>query len=66
MLNKYLSILGMTDSSLCKARMEENETPIHVMLRCSGVSQQQAAYIGSSATLHESIDDLGDLLSFWS
>ena len=41
-------------------------TPIHVMLRCSSVSEQQATYIGSSATLHEAIGDLGGLLSFWS
>ncbi|XP_052738361.1 uncharacterized protein LOC128199150 isoform X3 [Bicyclus anynana] len=57
---------GMTDSPLCRACMEEDETPLHVMLSCRGVTEQRATYIGSSATLHEAIGDLGGLLSFWS
>ncbi|XP_052740950.1 uncharacterized protein LOC112045863 isoform X2 [Bicyclus anynana] len=58
--------LGLTDSPLCRACMEEDETPLHVMLSCRGVTEQRATYIGSSATLHEAIGDLGGLLSFWS
>ncbi|XP_052746954.1 uncharacterized protein LOC128199821 [Bicyclus anynana] len=57
---------GITDSPLCRACMEEEETPIHVMLRCRGVSVQRAAHIGSPATLHEAFGDLGGLLNFWS
>ncbi|CAH2236299.1 jg7062 [Pararge aegeria aegeria] len=46
------------------ACMETVETPIHVMLH--GVVEQRAAHLGSSATLHEALVDLGGLLSFWS
>ncbi|CAH2237104.1 jg24443 [Pararge aegeria aegeria] len=65
-LNKHLSILGITDSPLCRACMETEETPLHVMLQCNGVAEQRAAHLGSSATLHEALGDLGGLLSFWS
>ncbi|CAH2239751.1 jg12170 [Pararge aegeria aegeria] len=57
---------GITDSPLCRACMEAEETPIHVMLQCNGVAEQRAAHLGSSATLHEALGDLGGLLSFWS
>ncbi|CAH2238415.1 jg21119 [Pararge aegeria aegeria] len=56
----------ITDSPLCRACMEAEETPIHVMLQCNGVAEQRAAHLGSSATLHEALGDLGGLLSFWS
>ncbi|CAH2268899.1 jg21168 [Pararge aegeria aegeria] len=56
----------ITDSPLCRACMETEETPIHVMLQCNGVAEQRAAHLGSSATLHEALGDLGGLLSFWS
>ncbi|CAH2268778.1 jg23797 [Pararge aegeria aegeria] len=45
--------------------METEETPIHVMLQCNGVTEQRAAHLGSSATLQEALGDLGGLLSFW-
>ncbi|CAH2217987.1 jg14990 [Pararge aegeria aegeria] len=57
---------SITDSPLCRACMKTVETPIHVMLQCNGVSEQRAEYLGSSATLHEALGDLGGLLSFWS
>ncbi|CAH2236270.1 jg7034 [Pararge aegeria aegeria] len=57
---------GITDSPLCRACMETEETPIHVMLQCNGVAEQRAAHLGSSATLDEAFGDLGGLLSFWS
>ncbi|CAH2224347.1 jg6598 [Pararge aegeria aegeria] len=65
-LNKHLSISGITDSPLCRACMETEETPIHIMLQCNGVAEQRAARLGSTATLHEALGDLGGLLSFWS
>ncbi|CAH2242714.1 jg11443 [Pararge aegeria aegeria] len=34
----------------------------HVMLRCRGVAEQRAAYLGSPASLPETLGDLG----FWS
>ncbi|CAH2242955.1 jg27869 [Pararge aegeria aegeria] len=45
--------------------MKTNETPKHVMLRCKGVAEQGAAYLGSPALLPEALGDLGGLLSFW-
>ncbi|CAH2232796.1 jg16581 [Pararge aegeria aegeria] len=48
------------------ACMETEETPIHVMLQCNGVAEQRAAHLGSSATLHEALGDLGGLWRFWS
>ncbi|CAH2207661.1 jg14654, partial [Pararge aegeria aegeria] len=41
------------------------ETSIHVMLQRNRVAEQPAVYLGSSATLHEALGDLGALLSFW-
>ncbi|CAH2235578.1 jg4509 [Pararge aegeria aegeria] len=41
-------------------------TPIYLMHRCNGATEQRAAYLGSSAPLHEALDDLARLLSFWS
>ncbi|CAH2249828.1 jg6094 [Pararge aegeria aegeria] len=32
---------GVTDSPLCRACMEKNETPTHVMLECTGVTEQR-------------------------
>ncbi|CAH2233446.1 jg933 [Pararge aegeria aegeria] len=46
--------------------MEAYETPTHVLLRCRGVAEQGAAYLGSPASLPEALGDLGGLLSFWS
>ncbi|CAH2208253.1 jg25748 [Pararge aegeria aegeria] len=63
---EHLSILGITDSSLCRACMETNEAMIHVMLQCNGVAEQRATHLGSSPTIHKAIGVLGVLLSLWS
>ncbi|CAH2208445.1 jg22376, partial [Pararge aegeria aegeria] len=55
----------ITDSPLCRACMEADETPTHVLIRCRGVAEQRAAYLGSPASLPEVLGDLGGLLSFW-
>ncbi|CAH2234154.1 jg9036 [Pararge aegeria aegeria] len=65
-LNKHHFILGITDSPLCRACMEADEPPTHVLLRCRGVAEQHAAYLGSPASLPEALGDLGGLLNFWS
>ncbi|CAH2237224.1 jg11195 [Pararge aegeria aegeria] len=57
---------GITDSPLCRACMEADVTLTHVLLRCRGVAEQRAAYLGSPASLPEALGDLGGLLSFWS
>ncbi|CAH2217948.1 jg27759 [Pararge aegeria aegeria] len=61
-----LWINGITDSPLCRACMEADETPTHVLLQCRGVEEQRAAYLGCPASLPEALGDLGGLLSFWS
>ncbi|CAH2238506.1 jg5687 [Pararge aegeria aegeria] len=58
--------VGITYSPLCRACVETDETPIHVMLQCNGVAEQLAAHLGSSAILQEALGDLGGPLSFWS
>ncbi|CAH2258536.1 jg12371 [Pararge aegeria aegeria] len=55
---------GITDSPLCRACMKADETPTHVLLRCRGVAQQRAAYLGSPASIPEALGDLGGLLIF--
>ncbi|CAH2269226.1 jg1746 [Pararge aegeria aegeria] len=44
--------------------MEADERPTHVFLRCRGVPEQRAAYLGSPASLPEALGDLGCLISF--
>ncbi|CAH2243227.1 jg14525 [Pararge aegeria aegeria] len=55
-------ILNNILSPQCRACMEADETPTHVLLRCREVAEQRAAYLGSPASL----TDLDGLLSFWS
>ncbi|CAH2269486.1 jg27296 [Pararge aegeria aegeria] len=64
-LNRHLSIIGVTDSPLCRACMEKNETPTHVMLECTGVTEQREIYLGSPATIPEILSNLGGMLGFW-
>ncbi|CAH2238193.1 jg13027 [Pararge aegeria aegeria] len=61
----HLSIIGVTDSPLCRACMEKNETPTHVMLECTGVTEQREIYLGSPATIPEILSNLGGMLGFW-
>ncbi|CAH2238899.1 jg13707 [Pararge aegeria aegeria] len=39
-----LSIIGVTDIPLCRACMEADETPTHVMLECAGVTEQREIF----------------------
>ncbi|CAH2215816.1 jg4323 [Pararge aegeria aegeria] len=55
---------GVTDSPLCRACMEKNETPTHVMLECTGVTEQREIYLGSPATIPEVLSNLGGMLGF--
>ncbi|CAH2268387.1 jg15841 [Pararge aegeria aegeria] len=56
---------SVTDSPLCRACMEKNETPTHVMLECTGVTEQREIYLGSPATIPEILSNLGGMLGFW-
>ncbi|CAH2255442.1 jg15437 [Pararge aegeria aegeria] len=56
---------GVTDSPLCRACMEKNETPTHVMLECTGVTEQREIYLGSPATIPQILSNLGGMLGFW-
>ncbi|CAH2240459.1 jg7151 [Pararge aegeria aegeria] len=39
--------------------MEADETPTHVMLECTGVTEQREIYLGSPATISEVLSNLG-------
>ncbi|CAH2233951.1 jg21433 [Pararge aegeria aegeria] len=60
----HLSIVGVTDSPLCRACMEADETPTHVMLECTGVTEQSEIYLGSLATIPEVLSN-SRMLGFW-
>ncbi|CAH2238096.1 jg18479 [Pararge aegeria aegeria] len=53
---------SITVRPLCRACMEADETPTHVLLRCRGVAEQRAAYLGSPASLPEALCNLGGWL----
>ncbi|XP_069364724.1 uncharacterized protein [Maniola hyperantus] len=57
---------GVTDSPLCRACMEVDETPTHVLLECTGVADQRERHLGSPTSLHEALGNLGGLFGFWS
>ncbi|CAH2258241.1 jg19932 [Pararge aegeria aegeria] len=56
---------SVTDSPLCRACMEKNKTPTHVMLECTGVTEPREIYLGSPATIPEVLSNLGGMLGFW-
>ncbi|CAH2228138.1 jg27919 [Pararge aegeria aegeria] len=45
--------------------MEANQTPTHVMLECTGVTEQREIYLGSPATIPEVLSNLGGMLGLW-
>ncbi|XP_073966168.1 uncharacterized protein [Choristoneura fumiferana] len=53
LLNKHLHNLGVTDSPLCRACMEAEETATHILLECSGVANYRALHLGSPGSLQE-------------
>ncbi|KAI5634242.1 hypothetical protein NE865_13043 [Phthorimaea operculella] len=62
--NKHLSVIGVTDSPLCRACMEEEETAVHVVLHCKEVATYRAKYLGNPGSIPEALSDLVGLLSF--
>ena len=57
--------MGITDSPLCRACMEAEETVAHVLLECTEVAQIRRETLGSPRSLAEALRSLGDLICFW-
>lgn len=64
LLNKHLFTLGVTDSPLCRACMEDDETAAHVILACPGVAAYRAKHLGSPRSLPEVVGNIKGLLGF--
>lgn len=62
--NKHLFVIGVTDSPLCRACMEEDETAAHVLLHCPVVATYRAKYFGNPGTLREIVSSIKSLLAF--
>lgn len=64
LLNKHLHNLGVTDSPLCRACMEAEETATHILLECAGVANYRALHLGSPRSLQEVVGNVKGLLGF--
>ena len=64
-LNKHFHTLGITDSPLCRACMEAEETVAHVLLECTGVAQIRKETLGTPRSLADALSRLGGLIGFW-
>lgn len=64
-LNKHFHTLGITDSPLCRACMEAEETVAHVLLECTGVTQIREEILGTPRTLADVLRRPGSLICFW-
>ncbi|CAH2100382.1 unnamed protein product [Euphydryas editha] len=62
--NKHLFNLGVTDSPLCRACMEAEETAAHIVLECTGLANYRAKHLGSPTTLPEVIGDTRGLVKY--
>ena len=62
--NKHLSVLGVTDSPLCRACMEREETAAHVLLECPAVAPYRATHLAMARTLPEVVRNTKGLLAF--
>lgn len=64
LFNKHLFTIGVTDSPLCRACMEEEETAAHVVLECSGVANYRAKHLGLTGCFPEVVGNTKGLLDF--
>ncbi|RVE41603.1 hypothetical protein evm_013751 [Chilo suppressalis] len=62
--NKHLCNIGISDSPLCRACLEADETSAHVLLECRGVARQRTSLMGSPKTIVEACSNIRGLLSF--
>ncbi|XP_045534631.1 uncharacterized protein LOC123721138 [Papilio machaon] len=63
--NKHLFNLGITDSPLCRACMEEEETALHVIQHCPAVSDYRDRYLGPPRSPPEITSNIKGLLGFF-
>ncbi|XP_047999780.1 uncharacterized protein LOC125236904 [Leguminivora glycinivorella] len=63
-LNKHLNNIGITDSPMCRACMEAEETTKHFLLECKQVEVYRNKYLGTPNTLKEVFSNLKTLLGF--
>ncbi|XP_045541387.1 uncharacterized protein LOC123722860 [Papilio machaon] len=63
--NKHLFNLGITDSPLCRACMEEEETALHVIQHCPAVSDYRDRYLGPPRSPPEITSIIKGLLGFF-
>ena len=64
-LNKHFHTLGITDSPLCRACMEAEETVAHVLLECTGVTKIREETLGTPRSLADALRRPGSLICFW-
>lgn len=62
--NKHLYVLGVTDSPLCRACLEAEETAAHVLMECTGVADYRAKHLGQSRDLPGIVGNVKGLLAF--
>lgn len=65
-LNKHFYTIGVTDSPLCRACMEAEETVSHVLLDCVELKEIRAQFLGRPVTVANTLLNLQDLICFWS
>lgn len=64
-LNKHLFTIGITDSPICRACLDADETVTHVILECEGVTDQRAKILDNVRSLREACESPRRLLCFW-
>lgn len=62
--NKHLSVLGVTDSPLCRACMGTEETAAHVLMECTEVAEYRARFLNNERNLPEVISNVKGLLGY--
>lgn len=63
-LNRHLYNLGITDSPMCRACMEAEETTKHILLDCKQVEVYRRKHLGSPNTLRDAVSNTKALINF--
>ena len=64
LFNKHMYTLGITDSSLCRGCLDEEETAAHSLLECTSVANYRTTYLGTPRSLPEVTSDIKKLVGF--